>query len=272
MTEHSKSSAESRKDALIESLRDEIAVTNRGIVALNLELDERMLQLELLNEELRSFAYSVSHDLRQPLRAIDGFTGILEEDYSGQLDSQANDYLGRIRASVTRMNAMIDGLLNLSRATRKEMARQDVELDAVARTILGELRAREPERQVQVQIDTNMTVVADAQLMESVMQNLLSNAWKYSANQPDARISFRREDAEGERVFVVEDNGAGFDMHYADKLFKVFQRLHSAEEYEGAGIGLATAQRIIRRHGGRLWAKGQPNLGATFMFTIPGPR
>lgn len=259
------------QDALVQSLREELAVTNRGIVALNLELEQKMQQMEILNEDLRSFAYSISHDLRQPLRAIDGFSAILQEEYTEQFDEEGRDYLARIRRGVARMNNMVEGLLGLSRATRKEITRQNVALDVIAQNVLAELQERDPDRNAQVHIDSGMFVSADPQLMESVVQNLLSNAWKYTANQPEARILFRREDIDGATVFTVEDNGAGFDMRYADKLFGVFQRLHTENEFEGTGVGLATIQRIIRRHGGKIWAQGELGRGAMFMFTLPNP-
>lgn len=263
------SSGNGDKDALILSLREELTVTNQGMIALNLELEEKMQELELLNDELKSFAYSISHDLRQPLRAIDGFASLLEEDYADRLDDEGRDYMARIRAGAERMNGMIEGLLKLSRATRQEMAPREISLDHMAQNVLQELRARDPGRDVQVEIERDMKVSADAQLMESVVQNLLSNAWKYSAKKSHAHISFHREWMDSERIFVVEDDGAGFDMQQADKLFGVFRRLHSDKEFEGTGIGLATTHRIIRRHGGRIWAQGQRNLGARFMFTIP---
>ena len=167
------------------------------------------------------------------------------------------------------MSNMIEGLLILSRATRTPLTTIPVALDTIAHNVMAELWEQQPERRVEVNIDTDMSVNADPNLMESVVQNLLSNAWKYSANQPNAEISFRQDNREGERVFIVEDNGAGFDMRNANRLFNVFQRLHSDDEFDGLGIGLATTKRILHRHGGRIWADSVPGQGASFMFTLP---
>lgn len=259
----------SGKDAVIQALREELAITNKGMLALNLELEEKMQELGMLNEELKSFAYSISHDLRQPLRAIEGFTGMLQEDYIENFDEQGRDYMVRIRGGVARMNDMLEGLLTLSRITRKELTRREVDLGIIAQKVLAELSECNPDHKVKIHIDEGMKVFADAQLMESLIQNLLSNAWKYSTGQQAPEISFIRKQVAGEWVFAIEDNGVGFDPKYKDKLFGVFQRLHSDKEFEGMGIGLATVQRIVRRHGGRIWAESEPDQGASFMFSLP---
>lgn len=226
-------------------------------------------ELAAANKELESFSYSVSHDLRAPLRAIDGFSHVLETDYSAQLDADAKTYLGRIRAGAQKMGQLIDDLLRLSRVTRQEFKRLDVDLSALADTIVSGLRAAEPQRQVQVDIAPNLVVTGDPGLLRVALENLLGNAWKYTSRRDQAQISFGSREENNERVFFVRDNGAGFDMRYADKLFVAFQRLHRPEEFQGTGIGLATVQRVLTRHGGRIWAESELERGATFYFTIP---
>ena len=253
----------------IRSLRDELELTNKGIVALNLELDKNIRELERLNGELESFAYSVSHDLRQPLRSIDVFIRKFVQEYGEKVDARGMDYLTHIQLGASRMGDMIDGLLNLSRVSRTPLELRPVALDAIARTILSELQEQNPECAVKVMIDRDMLVCADPKLMASALQNLLSNAWKYSAHQSESVISFRQRYENSQRVFEIQDNGVGFDMSYADKLFSVFQRLHSSKEFEGLGIGLATTARIIERHGGQIWARSAPGQGAAFTFTLP---
>lgn len=226
-------------------------------------------QLQAANQELESFAYSVSHDLRAPLRAIDGFSQALLEDCSEQLDEQGKDYLRRVRANTQRMGEIIDALLTLSRLTRAEMNRESVDLSALVRDIAAQLQKREPQRQVEFIIEEDLLVDADARLLQVALENLLDNAWKFSSKRPQARIEFRiTADTDGRAAYFVRDDGTGFDMTYADKLFGAFQRLHTPDEFSGTGIGLATVQRVIHRHGGRLWAESKPNQGATFYFTL----
>jgi light-regulated signal transduction histidine kinase (bacteriophytochrome) len=230
---------------------------------------ERTAQLEAANHELESFSYSVSHDLRAPLRSIDGFSQALMEDYHDRLDTQAQDYLRRIRGATQRMSELIDALLGLSRVTRAEVQREALDLSALAWTIAAELRRQDPGRAVEFVVTPQLSAAGDARLLRTVLENLLGNAWKFTAQRDQARIQFgARVLPDGTKAFFVHDNGAGFDMTYADKLFGAFQRLHSMSEFPGTGIGLATVQRIIRRHGGRAWAEGKVEEGATFYFTL----
>lgn len=236
-------------------------------------VQERTVALSAANQELEAFSYSVSHDLRAPLRGIDGFSQALLEDCSAQLDAQGREYLQRIRSGVQRMGRLIDDLLSLSRLTRREIHFQAVNLTAIARSVLEELRAADAERNVHVEIGEVGQVTGDAGLLSAALENLFTNAWKFTSKKPDARIefgAFTQKDAHGlaERVYFVRDNGAGFDMAYSDKLFGAFQRLHGVSEFGGTGIGLATVRRIIHRHGGRIWAAGEVGKGATFYFTL----
>jgi len=239
---------------------------------LNVELEQRVrirtTELEAANKELEAFAYSVSHDLRAPLRGIDGFSQALLEDYSDKLDDDGRHYLQRVRTGTQRMGELIDDILKLSRATRKEMKTESVHLSELTKSISSELRQSDPERQVEFVIPEGLTAQGDSRLLGVVMENLMGNAWKFTAKRSQARIEFGVEEQEGKPVYFVRDNGAGFDMTYAAKLFRPFQRLHSEAEFMGTGIGLATVQRIIRRHGGRVWAEGEVEKGATFYFTL----
>ena len=241
---------------------------------LNAELErrvkERTAQLEAANRELEAFAYSVSHDLRAPLRSIEGFGQALQEDYAAVLDEQGLDHLQRIRSASKRMGHLIDDLLNLSRLTRGEIHPQNIDLSAIARTILEELRRVEPNRMVECRLPESLPVWGDERLMHAVLENLLGNAWKFTSRRSHARIELGAASAaEGETALFVRDNGAGFSMEHIDKLFHAFQRLHTVQEFPGDGIGLATVQRIIHRHGGRVWAEGEVENGATFYFTLP---
>jgi signal transduction histidine kinase len=233
------------------------------------ELQQRTAQLEVANRELEAFSYSVSHDLRAPLRAIDGFSQALLDDYRDRLAGQGQDYLQRVQAATRRMAQLIDDLLRISRVTRAEMHREVVDLGALARHVANALQRAHPGRQVEFVIADGLSVEGDGPLLHLVLDNLLGNAWKFSSNQPQARIELGVMAQNGERVYFVRDDGAGFDMAYADKLFGAFQRLHTLAEFPGTGIGLATVQRIIHRHGGRVWAEGAVGRGATFYFTLP---
>jgi len=239
---------------------------------LNSQLEERVLQrtMELteVNQELESFAYSVSHDLRAPLRGIDGFSRLLQEEYAPQLDDQGREYIARVRRAAQRMGILIDDLLELSRMTRQEMTRQPVNLSAISAEVIANLRLEQPERDVTVSIEPDCRTQGDPQLLRVLLENLLGNAWKYTRNKPDAEIGFGVEHKPMGDVFYVRDNGVGFDMAYANKLFSPFQRLHNATEFEGSGIGLASAWRVVRRHGGQIRAEAQPGLGTTFRFTL----
>lgn len=231
-----------------------------------------LVDIERKNKELAAFSYSVSHDLRAPLRSIDGFSQALLEDYGHQLDPTAVDYLDRVRAAAQRMGLLIDDLLHLSRIERSELMLAPIDLSCKVADICAELRRQHPAREVSIRIEAGLEAQVDARLMQIALENLLGNAWKFTAHVAEAVITFGREVHDGEMSFYVRDNGAGFDMKYADNLFKPFQRLHAEAEYPGTGIGLATVQRIIERHGGRIRAEGKPGVGATFHFTLPSSR
>lgn len=246
-----------RFDAMTRALRDSfhrIEHSNRELLA--------------LNSELESFSYSVSHDLRSPLRSMDGFSLALLEDYGDKLDDEARDSLQRIRGASQRMGRLIDEILGLARVTRAELRLQDVDLSAMAREIATELTRTQPTRQVRWEIEDGIQVHADRELMRIALQNLLDNAWKFTSKTADAVIRVgQRQESEG-RVCFVSDNGAGFDMAYADRLFGAFQRLHHESDFPGTGVGLAIVQRVLRRHGWPLWAKAALGCGATFFFRI----
>lgn len=226
-------------------------------------------QLTASNNELEAFCYSVSHDLRSPLRSMDGFSKALLEDYDGRLDTQGKDYLQRINTACHRMGQLIDDLLNLSRITRSKMDKKTVDLSTLAKTIADELREKHPGRQVEIIIADGLAAYGDPRLLKIALDNLLSNAWKFTRKNSQARIEFGTARYKGNTAFFIRDNGVGFDMAYSNKLFGAFQRLHSVTEFEGTGIGLATVQRIIHRHGGDIWAEASVNQGATFYFTLP---
>jgi signal transduction histidine kinase len=256
--------------------RAEIAQRNASLQQLaerlrgaNAALAETAAQLTATNKELEAFAYSVSHDLRAPLRSIDGFSRIVEQRYAERLDEQGRDYLQRVRAASRRMGQLIDDLLSLSRLTRADLRREPVDLSAMAASIVAELRERFPERCVEVSIDPDLRADCDPRLVRVALENLLGNAWKFTGKVERARIEVgKTPDGDGRTAFYVTDDGAGFNMAYADKLFGAFQRLHGVGEFEGTGIGLATVQRIVHRHGGQVWAKGAVGCGATFSFTL----
>ncbi|MDX2171079.1 MAG: PAS domain-containing protein [Deltaproteobacteria bacterium] len=244
-----------------------------AIRRLNGELEQRVAdrtaQLEAANRELETFAYSVSHDLRAPLRSIDGFVHALQEECAdGGLSAQGLHYLDRVRAAAQRLGGLIDDLLALARVARSEMRRTPVDLSALAGEIAAELSRGEPQRRVEVDVAAGLTARGDPVLLRLALENLLGNAWKYTSKRPQAHIAVGMARDNGERVFFVRDDGAGFDPADAHRLFGPFQRLHSPSEFEGSGIGLATVQRIVHRHGGRVWAEGRPNAGATFYFTL----
>jgi signal transduction histidine kinase len=239
---------------------------------LDRRVEERTAELSAVNHELEAFAYSVSHDLRAPLRWMDGFSRALVEDHGEGLPEQARDYLERIRRASQRMGGLIDELLALSRVTRVELKPREVDLAELARSVLAELRELEPEREVEEVIPPRLVVSGDPQLLRSLLENLLGNAWKFSRESRPARIEVGELPGEDERVFYVRDNGVGYDATYADQLFVPFQRLHPEAEFEGSGIGLANVQRIVRRHGGRVWGESETGQGATFYFTLARTR
>jgi len=255
-------------------LGDSFNVMARQIQASKHVLEEqvqaRTAELRAANQELEAFSYSVSHDLRAPLRSIHGFSQALLEDYGPQLDPPAQDYLRRVCGAADRMGTLIDDLLMLSRVTRTELRHEPVDLSAIASGVLAELGHEAPTRHVTTVVAEGLQASGDPQLLRLVLRNLLENAWKFSSKRPQATIEVGRLNGQTDAVFV-RDDGAGFDMTYADKLFGVFQRLHPPSEFPGTGVGLAIVQRVIHRHGGRVWAEAAPGRGATFFFTLPTP-
>jgi PAS domain S-box-containing protein len=237
--------------------------------SLEFRVAERTRDLSNANKELESFSYSVSHDLRAPLRTIDGFSLALLEDCADKLDDLGKRHLQRIRAATQRMGQLIDDLLNLSRVTRAQLSSHTFDLSAVVSSVAHELQASQPERQVAWHIQPGLCVTGDPQLLRVAVENLLNNAWKYTSRRPTASIGFGKTDHNGFSAYFVKDDGAGFDPAHADRLFGAFQRLHSTAEFPGTGVGLATVQRVIHRHGGRIWAESAVDHGATFFFTIP---
>lgn len=253
-------------------LRREIEVRQSAEVhvqRLNGELEKNLRDLRALNKDLDAFNYSVSHDLRTPLRALDGYSRELQLNLGDRLDPASRNDLTRIRAAATRMGQLIDDLLNLSRLTRAEIRKEDVNLTVLAEGVIQELQSAHPGRRVDISLAPDIRVHGDRKLLTIVLTNLLSNAWKFTENRPLARIEMGVHDQNGTRTVFVKDNGAGFDMAYAGKLFGPFQRLHNADEFPGNGIGLSTVQRIIHRHGGTLRAEGKVDEGASFYFSIP---
>ena len=238
---------------------------------LNLNLEQRVesrtVELQSINRELEAFSYSVSHDLRAPLRRIDGFCRALLEDYSENLDKQGQEYLERVISNTHQMAELIDDLLNLSRIARMQMNITRVDLSELARTILRLLQEQNPGRHVEINIKDNIVGYGDKKLLSVLLDNILSNAWKYTGKTSNASIEFGSRQLDYETLYYVKDNGAGFDMQYVDKIFEVFQRLHGSE-FEGTGIGLATAFRIVKRHNGTIWAESQVGKGASFYFTL----
>ena len=232
------------------------------------ELARSNNELSAVNKELEAFSYSVSHDLRAPLRSVDGFSKAILEDYADKLDEQGKDYLQRVRAASQRMAQLIDDLLNLSRVTRSDMRREPVDLSSMAQTIAEELKKTQPARRAEFIIEGGLVVSGDARLLKLVLENLLSNSWKFTAKHARARIEFGAERSDSKLNYFVRDDGAGFDMAYVEKLFSPFQRLHAPTEFAGTGIGLALVQRIIHRHGGHVWAKGEVEKGATIYFNL----
>lgn len=239
------------------------------IQKLNRDLRERAIALETANRELEAFSYSVSHDLRAPLRSIDGFSQAFIEDYGSGIDERGKDYLRRVRSAAQRMAHLIDDMLNLARVTRNEMVFRETNLSRMAEDIADRLRKLQPDRRTDFRIQSGMTARGDENLLRIALENLFDNAWKYTSKHPAAVIEFGSMVSAGERHFFVKDDGAGFDMKYAQKMFGAFQRMHTIDEFPGSGVGLATVQRIIHRHGGRIWAESEVEKGATFRFTIP---
>ncbi len=240
----------------------ELAETRSSLLR---QLEKKNAELELLNRELQTFAYSVSHDLRQPLRSIQGFSRTLLEQNTAQLDDQGRHYLERVSAGAQRMSELIDGLLVLSRVSRKQLQLRQVRLDAIARQVFERLSEGDPGRSVELSLDGPIEATADAHLLESALENLIGNAWKFTSDRTGAKIVIGQQEGP---IYFVKDNGIGFNMRYAEQLFAPFQRLHSDARFEGTGVGLATVQRIVHRHGGRIWAESVPGQGAAFFFTL----
>ncbi|MBL8488656.1 MAG: PAS domain S-box protein [Rhodocyclaceae bacterium] len=261
---------------LIHDITDRKRVEDE-IRRLNAELEERVkrrtAELTTANQQLESFAHSISHDLRAPLRGIEGFSRLLAEEYGDRLEGEGREYLQRVRRAAQRMAVLIEHLLQLSRVTRQEMRHERVDLSQMAGDVVEDLRRSSPGRRVAIAISPGCVVEGDPSLLRVLLENLLGNAWKYTARQDDARIEFVAEASSGEPCFAVRDNGAGFDMAHAGKLFAPFQRLHTEEEFDGTGVGLASCARVVLRHGGHIWGEGAPGAGAVFRFTIaPPPR
>jgi PAS domain S-box-containing protein len=264
-------------NVVITAMRDD-AGRLRGFCKVSRDMTERRraeeeikgqnAQLDAANRELDAFSYSVAHDLRAPLRAIDGFSSAVLEDCKDQISAEGKLYLERVRAGAVRMAHLIDDLLRLSRISRQQMGRSQVDLSALAQEVVSQLRVTSPDRQVRFMITPAISVTGDRDLLRIVLENLLGNAWKFTSKEPQAQIELGTQNGDGQRIFFVRDNGPGFDMRYADKLFGVFQRLHRDSEFPGTGVGLATVQRIIQRHGGRIWAKAAVGEGATFYFAL----
>jgi signal transduction histidine kinase len=248
----------------------EAEATAAEIRALNASLEDkvrlRTAELERMNRELEAFSYSVSHDLRAPLRTIDGFSLALQEDYADAIDDTGRDYIRRVRTSVQRMGQLIDALLRLSRITRAEISREEFNISELAESVAAELLEQNGSRRISVHVEPGLKVFADPRLTRVALENLLGNAVKFSSKLPDAEILFGWDAEQG--AWYVRDNGAGFDMVYADKLFGAFNRLHGDKDFTGSGIGLATVARVIQRHHGRIWANSEVNRGATFWFTL----
>jgi len=242
--------------------------TEKRISDLNTRLKAQAKDLENINQELESFTYAVSHDLRAPIRSIKGFTEAIQQDFLSELPDKAKDYLRRANRAAHKMSQLIDSLLELSREGRKEVQTGRVNLSSLARDFLAELRNSQPERKSEFVIEEGLEVRGDSRLLEIALQNLLRNAWKFTMGRSPARIEFGVKNEKDKRIFFVRDNGVGFDMSYAGKLFVPFQRLHSASEFPGAGVGLSTVKRIMRKHNGRIWAESQEGKGATFYFSI----
>lgn len=251
-----------------QQILDHLISTYEEFVRTGQELRAKQAQLEAANKELEAFAYSVSHDLRAPLRAIDGFSQVLLEDYADRLDLQGADYLRRVRAASQLMGQLIDDLLMLSRVTRADIRFERVDLSALARTIAGDLQKTHPDRRVSCRIADDLAAQGDPRLLQIALRNLLDNAWKFTRTRTQATVEVGITNRNDMEAFFVQDNGVGFDMAYAGKLFGAFQRLHSPAEFEGTGIGLAIVQRIVQRHGGTVWAEGAAGLGATFFFSL----
>jgi PAS domain S-box-containing protein len=243
-------------------------IAEENIKKLNENLFRHSLELATANRELEAFSYSVSHDLRAPLRSIDGFGQAILEDYADKLDEQGKDYIQRVRTATQRMGQLIDDLLRLSRLSRGELHLEQIDLSSLARTTAEKLQTMDSSRKAKIDIQDRINTSGDKKLLEILLENLFGNAWKFTGKSKHPTIKFGETIIDNEHVYYIQDDGAGFDMAYADKLFIPFQRLHSVDEFPGTGIGLAIVSRIVHRHGGRIWAEGEVGKGATFFFTL----
>jgi light-regulated signal transduction histidine kinase (bacteriophytochrome) len=243
-------------------------MAEENIKKLNTVLQHNLNELAYTNKELEAFTYSVSHDLGAPLRSITGFAKILKEDYQGRLDTQGSDHLARIQNNSEKMEERIKALLHLTKISRQELERTQADLSRMASTIAYDLRVADSSRNVEIVIAEGLTAFADLSLIKIALSQLFENAWKFTSKTANPRVEFGTFEKDGTTVYYVRDNGAGFDQSFAEKLFLPFQRLHSEEEFEGTGIGLAVVERVIRRHGGKIWAEGKTNEGAAFFFTL----
>lgn len=257
-----------QKNKELEQANQSLQVAKKSLQDSEERLQRQKADLARANKELESFSYSVSHDLRAPLRSIKSFSGFLLEDYTDRLDEAGRDYLSRIMGGADRMNELIDDMLSLSRITRHEMVLQDVDLHKAASDTITELRNENPDREVHVEIQDDMIVRGDARLLRIALTNLIGNAWKYTGKTSNAKIEFGSRTETGRTVFYIRDNGAGFAQDKAENLFIPFRRLHSEKEFPGTGIGLPIVERVIRRHGGSIWAEAEVGVGATFYFTL----
>ncbi len=263
-------------NSLVEALHNheiDAIIGEKSVAVVRLrEVEEQLEHARKIAEErareLEAFSYSVSHDLRAPLRAIAGFSTILSEKHADRLDASALVYLNRIVAGVEKMSALIEDILTLSKVSRHELFKKEIRLDHLAREIVTEIHREEPQRKVEIVIAENMRVSADLNLFSIALTNLIRNAWKFTSKTPDAQIEIGVTTDTGEDVFFIRDNGAGFDMKHGERLFMAFQRLHSEADFPGIGIGLAVVKRVIAKHGGRVWAYSEPGIGSTFYFTI----
>jgi light-regulated signal transduction histidine kinase (bacteriophytochrome) len=256
-----------RRDADQRRLADDLTSIKRG---LEHRLADRTAELEVANQHLAAFSYSVSHDLRAPLRAIESFSQLLAADYGARLGPDGSLHLSRVRRNARHMSKLIEGMLTFGRVVNAELNYAIIDVTALASAVVRELQDAERTRRAEIFIQPGMRAVADPTLLRSVMSNLIGNAWKFTARTPLPRVEVgHRTDPDGRVVFFVRDNGAGFDMSNASRLFGVFQRLHEQDEFPGTGVGLATVERIVKRHGGQIWAEGRPGQGATFYFTLP---
>jgi hypothetical protein len=240
---------------------------------MNAELERRVLErtaeLQFANKEMEAFCYSISHDLRAPLRSIRGYSEIVLQEFASKLDGRGGDFLKRACESAAQMNQLLDDLLRLSVISRGELQREETDLSEMAQEVVSNLKSAEPSRKVKLKIGRGLKARGDARLLQIALGNLLGNAWKFTGRKPNATVEFDLIHKDGERIFIVRDNGEGFDMEWKHRLFGVFERLHSASDFPGTGIGLAIVQRIIQRHGGRVWAEGKCGEGAAFYFTLP---